>query len=203
MATLHAPAIATPASAHVSGVVKAAGITHGTEKNSKLSDSIAVNSPSSKLGRLCRRSPARARRVRNRLGRQSNCNGRRAENALGNRETFDSWDSRTSVSANIHGRFQLTRRTSRKKLRAEARGSEGTCWQRRQQPVIEQHAWLSSVLRGHSGTTPCQPTEGATTVSGSVRILTPALQRRSFTEVELTHSSCHHSRFCCEPESHA
>ena len=73
----------------------------------------------------------------------------RERDGLRKPETFDFLGFTHISSVNIHGRFQLMRRTSRKKLRAKLVAVREQCWQRRHLPVIEQHTWLSSVLRGH------------------------------------------------------
>lgn len=73
----------------------------------------------------------------------------RERDGLRKPETFDFLGFTHISSANIHGRFQLTRRTSRKKLRAKLVAVREQCWQRRHLLVTEQHTWLASVLRGH------------------------------------------------------
>lgn len=47
------------------------------------------------------------------------------------------------------GKFQLKRRTSRKKRRAKLAHLKEECRRRRHWRVVEQHAWLSQVLEGH------------------------------------------------------
>lgn len=64
-------------------------------------------------------------------------------------ETFDFLGFTHISTVNIHGRFQLTRLTSRKKKRAKLVELGKQCWERRHRPVPEQHVWLSSVLNGH------------------------------------------------------
>ena len=47
------------------------------------------------------------------------------------------------------GRFQLQRQTSGKKLRASLARIKEACRERRHLPVVDQHAWLRSVVVGH------------------------------------------------------
>lgn len=73
----------------------------------------------------------------------------RARQGLSKPETFDFLGFTHIASQDRAGRFQLKRRTSRKKRRAKlARLKEEARW-RRHHRVPEQHAWLCSVLRGH------------------------------------------------------
>jgi RNA-directed DNA polymerase len=64
-------------------------------------------------------------------------------------ETFDFLGFTHISAVNVHGRFQLTRKTSRKKRRVKLVDLRKECWLRRHDPVPEQHVWLSSVLTGH------------------------------------------------------
>ena len=64
-------------------------------------------------------------------------------------ETFEFLGFTHIASFDRLGRFQLKRRTSRKKRRAKVKRLTEECRRRRHAPVTEQHAWLSAVLRGH------------------------------------------------------
>jgi RNA-directed DNA polymerase len=64
--------------------------------------------------------------------------------------TFDFLGFTHIAGCDRRGRFQLRRRTSRKKRRAKLAAIKGECQKRRHWPVAKQHAWLSSVLRGHN-----------------------------------------------------
>jgi len=64
-------------------------------------------------------------------------------------ETFEFLGFTHIASTARDGRFQLKRRTSRKKKQASLARLKVECRRRRHRPVVEQHAWLSSVLRGH------------------------------------------------------
>ena len=64
-------------------------------------------------------------------------------------ETFDFLGFTHIASKKHAGGFQLKRRTSRKKRRAKLAAIREECEKRRHWKVAEQHAWLSSVLRGH------------------------------------------------------
>jgi RNA-directed DNA polymerase len=63
--------------------------------------------------------------------------------------TFDFLGFTHIAGQDRRGRFQLKRRTSRKKRKAKLAGLREQMRRRRHQPVPVQHAWLSSVLRGH------------------------------------------------------
>lgn len=64
-------------------------------------------------------------------------------------ETFDFLGFTHIAGQDRRGAFQLKRRTSRKKRKAKLEGLREQMRRRRHQPVPMQHAWLSSVLRGH------------------------------------------------------
>jgi len=64
-------------------------------------------------------------------------------------ETFDFLGFTHIAGQDRRGKFQLKRRTSRKKRKAKLEGLREQMRRRRHRPVPEQHAWLSSVLRGH------------------------------------------------------
>jgi group II intron reverse transcriptase/maturase len=64
-------------------------------------------------------------------------------------ETFEFLGFVHIAGQSLTGKFQLIRRTSRKKRRAKLARLKEECRRRRHTPVVEQHAWLSSVLRGH------------------------------------------------------
>lgn len=64
-------------------------------------------------------------------------------------ETFEFLGFVHVAGQSRNGRFLLVRRTSRKKRRAKLARLKEECRHRRHAPVVEQHAWLSSVLRGH------------------------------------------------------
>ena len=67
----------------------------------------------------------------------------------GKPETFDFLGFTHIAGTNRRGGFQLRRRTSRKKRRAKLAQLDEECRRRRHHLVIDQHKWLSSVLRGH------------------------------------------------------
>lgn len=64
-------------------------------------------------------------------------------------ETFDFLGFTHIAGADQHGRFQLRRRSSRKKRRAKHALLKDEIRRRRHWPVTEQHRWLCAVLRGH------------------------------------------------------
>jgi group II intron reverse transcriptase/maturase len=64
-------------------------------------------------------------------------------------ETFDFLGFTHIAGHDRAGRFQLKRRTSRKKRRAKLARLTDEIRRRRHVPVTRQHEWLSSVLRGH------------------------------------------------------
>lgn len=64
-------------------------------------------------------------------------------------ETFDFLGFTHICSVSRQDRFQLKRRTSRKKRRAKLRSLAEDIGRRRHEPVRAQHQWLSQVLRGH------------------------------------------------------
>jgi RNA-directed DNA polymerase len=64
-------------------------------------------------------------------------------------ETFDFLGFTHITSVDRRGRFQLKRRTSRKKRQAKLAALTEECRRRRHIAVTTQHAWLSSVLLGH------------------------------------------------------
>jgi hypothetical protein len=63
--------------------------------------------------------------------------------------TFDFLGFTHIAGVSRRGGFQLQRRTSRKKRRAKLARLKEECERRRHWNVVEQHAWLSAVLRGH------------------------------------------------------
>jgi RNA-directed DNA polymerase len=73
----------------------------------------------------------------------------RAERGLSKPETFDFLGFTHIASASRDGRFQLKRRTSRRKRNAKLALLRGEIRRRRHYRVAEQHGWLCSVLRGH------------------------------------------------------
>lgn len=64
-------------------------------------------------------------------------------------ETFDFLGFTHIAGESRRGAFQLTRRTSRKKRNAKLASLRDEMRERRHEPVRAQHAWLTSVLRGH------------------------------------------------------
>jgi group II intron reverse transcriptase/maturase len=64
-------------------------------------------------------------------------------------ETFEFLGFTHIASVSRSGKFQLRRRTSRKKRIAKLVRVGQECMKRRHQPVAKQHRWLSSVLMGH------------------------------------------------------
>jgi RNA-directed DNA polymerase len=64
-------------------------------------------------------------------------------------ETFDFLGFTHIAGVDRRGAFQLKRRTSRKKRKAKLARLSEEMRRRRHAPVHQQHAWLSSVLRGH------------------------------------------------------
>jgi len=73
----------------------------------------------------------------------------RARHGLPKPETFDFLGFTHISGVSRGGRFQLKRRTSRKKRRASLARLKEECRRRRHDSVVDQHTWLSSVLRGH------------------------------------------------------
>lgn len=73
----------------------------------------------------------------------------RARRGEGLPETFDFLGFTHIVEVNQRGGFLLMRRTSRKKRQAKLAHVASRCRRRRHDPVVEQHEWLCSVLRGH------------------------------------------------------
>jgi RNA-directed DNA polymerase len=71
------------------------------------------------------------------------------ERGLGKPETFDFLGFTHIAGTNREGKFQLKRRTSRKKRRAKLARLKEEIRRRRHHYVAEQHAWLCSVLAGH------------------------------------------------------
>ena len=65
-------------------------------------------------------------------------------------ETFEFLGFTHIAGMSRQGRFQLRRRTSRKKRRAKLARLREEIWRRRHAPVVEQYKWLSSVIRGHN-----------------------------------------------------
>lgn len=64
-------------------------------------------------------------------------------------ETFDFLGFTHICAKDRAGRFQLRRRTSRKKRTAKLRKLREEIRRRRHRPLTEQHRWISQVLRGH------------------------------------------------------
>lgn len=71
------------------------------------------------------------------------------ELGLGKTETFEFLGFTHIAGQSREGKFQLHRRTSRKKRRAKLTRLKDEIRKRRHRPVAEQYAWLSSVLTGH------------------------------------------------------
>jgi group II intron reverse transcriptase/maturase len=64
-------------------------------------------------------------------------------------DTFEFLGFTHIASTSREGKFQLKRRTSRKKRRAKLARLKEECRRRRHWRVVEQHVWLSKVLSGH------------------------------------------------------
>jgi RNA-directed DNA polymerase len=64
-------------------------------------------------------------------------------------ETFDFLGFTHICASGSKGEFRLVRRTSRKKRKAKLSMLRQEMRRRKHEPVVEQHRWLSSVLRGH------------------------------------------------------
>jgi group II intron reverse transcriptase/maturase len=73
----------------------------------------------------------------------------RARRGLAKPETFDFLGFTHIAGVSRGGKFQLKRRTSRKKRRAKLARLKEESERRRHRRVPEQHRWLSSVLTGH------------------------------------------------------
>jgi RNA-directed DNA polymerase len=73
----------------------------------------------------------------------------RARRGLAKPETFDFLGFTHIAGKSREGKFQLKRRTSRKKRRAKLARLKEELERRRHDPVAEQHAYLSQVLTGH------------------------------------------------------
>jgi hypothetical protein len=73
----------------------------------------------------------------------------RVRRGLAKPETFDFLGFTHIVGLGLQGKFQLRRRTSRKKSRAKLARLAEECRHRRHHQVAEQHAWLCQVLNGH------------------------------------------------------
>ncbi|HYJ09304.1 MAG TPA: group II intron reverse transcriptase/maturase [Polyangiaceae bacterium] len=73
----------------------------------------------------------------------------RACRGLAKPETFDFLGFTHIAGISRAGKFQLKRRTSRKKRRAKLARLKEECDRRRHHRVTEQHRWLKSVLDGH------------------------------------------------------
>ena len=73
----------------------------------------------------------------------------RARRGLAKPETFDFLGFTHIAGKSREGKFQLKRRTSRKKRRAKLARLKEELERRRHAPVAEQHAYLSQVLTGH------------------------------------------------------
>jgi RNA-directed DNA polymerase len=76
----------------------------------------------------------------------------RRDSALDGRarpETFDFLGFTHICAKDPDGRFRLVRRTSRKKRTAKLAALKEDIERRKHHRVVEQHAWLNSVLQGH------------------------------------------------------
>ena len=73
----------------------------------------------------------------------------RARRGLGKPETFEFLGFVHIAGLSREGKFQLKRRTSRKKRRAKLARLKEETERRRHHRIAEQHAWLSRVLEGH------------------------------------------------------
>jgi len=73
----------------------------------------------------------------------------RARRGLGKPETFEFLGFVHIAGTSREGKFQLRRRTSRKKRRAKLARLKEEIERHRHHRVAEQHAWLSRVLEGH------------------------------------------------------
>ena len=73
----------------------------------------------------------------------------RARRGLAKPETFDFLGFTHIAGKDRAGKFQLKRRTSRKKRRAKLARLKEELERRRYDPVAEQHAYVSQVLTGH------------------------------------------------------
>jgi RNA-directed DNA polymerase len=73
----------------------------------------------------------------------------RERRGLGKPETFEFLGFTHIAGLGRDGKFQLKRRSSRKKRRAKLASLKEECERRRHEQVVEQHAWLSQVLNGH------------------------------------------------------
>jgi group II intron reverse transcriptase/maturase len=73
----------------------------------------------------------------------------REERGLPKPETFEFLGFVHIAGKSREGKFQLHRRTSRKKRRAKLARLKEEVRKRRHTPVVDQYAWLSSVLTGH------------------------------------------------------
>lgn len=76
------------------------------------------------------------------------CEERKSQ-GLSKPETFEFLGFTHIAGTSRHGKFQLKRRTSRKKRNAKLAKLKEECERRRHQNVADQHKWLSSVLIGH------------------------------------------------------
>jgi len=74
----------------------------------------------------------------------------RSRRGEGRPETFDFLGFTHVCAKSRAGRFQLRRRTIRKRMRAKLREVNVELKRRRHQPVPEQGRWLGSVVRGHT-----------------------------------------------------
>ena len=73
----------------------------------------------------------------------------RARRGLAKPETFDFLGFTHIAGISRDGKFQLKRRSSRKKRLAKLASLKEECERRRHDRVAEQHVWLSQVLNGH------------------------------------------------------
>jgi RNA-directed DNA polymerase len=73
----------------------------------------------------------------------------REKRGLGKPETFEFLGFTHIAGVSREGKFQLKRRTSRRKRRAKLARLKEEIRKRRHHRVVAQHAWLSSVLVGH------------------------------------------------------
>lgn len=74
----------------------------------------------------------------------------RARRGQGKPETFEFLGFVHIAGLSREGKFQLRRRTSRKKRRAKLAQLKEEIERHRHHPVAEQHAWLSRILEGHN-----------------------------------------------------
>jgi RNA-directed DNA polymerase len=73
----------------------------------------------------------------------------RKERGKGKPETFDFLGFQHICGKSREGKFVLVRRTTKKRMRAAVKEIRGELMRRRHLPVVEQGAWLNSVVRGY------------------------------------------------------